>query len=80
MSRTVGGYPFIAEYRLMKSKISCWRFVKSILCSLLTRDAEHVFGNIAAPWTDSQMDRTDQRPGLYWPPPAPVAELVDAQG
>src|SRR4051795_8584935 len=30
MSRTVGGYPYLAEYRLMKSKISCWRFVRSI--------------------------------------------------
>src|SRR2546429_5746976 len=30
MSRTVGGYPYLAEYLPMKSKISCWRFVRSM--------------------------------------------------
>ena len=27
ISRTVGGYPYFDAYRLMKVKISCWRFV-----------------------------------------------------
>src|SRR3984885_6525304 len=36
MSRTVGGYPYFAEYRLMKSKISCCRLVRST-GSLLAR-------------------------------------------
>src|ERR1019366_7759327 len=30
MSRTVGGEPYLAEYLRMKSKISCWRLVRSM--------------------------------------------------
>src|SRR5215210_2388408 len=53
MSRTVGGYPYFAEYRLMNSKISCWRLVRSrstiatVLLASLWRPNEHVFGTIA---------------------------------
>src|SRR5205823_6902176 len=36
MSRTVGGYPWLDEYFLMKSKISCWRLVRSMVGPLLT--------------------------------------------
>src|SRR3954453_3836905 len=50
MSRTVGGYPCLAEYRLMKSKISCWRLVRSTGSPFAARvTIEHVFVTVARP-------------------------------
>src|SRR3954466_13118973 len=83
MSRTVGGYPYLAEYFLMKSKISCWRFVRSLpmsmrLLAVLGRWVEHVFENGSAALRRKQLRAA---PTAYTPAtPAPMAELVDALG
>jgi hypothetical protein len=55
------------------------------MCSLLgvsplSVNVEHVFVNLAPPADGRKRPSPSQRPKLYWPPPAPVAELVDAQG
>src|SRR3954469_23152353 len=83
MSRTVGGYPYFAEYFLMKSKISCWRFVRSLPMSMrlvapIGRWVEHVFEQGSVGRRRKQLPRT---PTAYTAPtPAPMAELVDALG
>src|ERR1700712_4847136 len=83
MSRTVGGYPCLAEYRLMKSKISCWRLVRSTgvtfrhsrLGRTCVREDREVIRR-------NQGDRRepDLLAMLTTACHAPVAELVDAQG
>src|SRR3982751_4054794 len=83
MSRTVGGYPYFAEYFLMKSNISCWRFVRSLPMSMrllarVGRWVEHVFENGSAALRRKQLRAA---PTAYTPAtPAPMAELVDALG
>src|SRR3954462_296916 len=89
MSRTVGGYPYLAEYRLMNSKISCWRLVR---LRSTTRSPEwpgrtcvrqgsggcgRNQGGIRAVRTGPDTRRILAAPRLAR---APVAELVDAQG
>src|ERR1700686_3041949 len=60
----------------MKSKISCWRFVRSIpsLLAVFTGDfsrpVEHVFGNVARP-LDGHKCQPRARPS-YTPPARPV--------
>ena len=66
----------------MKSKISCWRFVRSMAGSsgsgVAWRGNEHVFASYRGGRT--RMDRNHSPRGYTRAAPAPVAELVDAQG
>src|SRR3954453_6936958 len=83
MSRTVGGYPYLAEYFLMKSKISCWRFVRSLPMSMrllahVGRWVEHVFEQGSVGLRRKQLARGAT--AYTAPTPAPMAELVDALG
>ena len=71
----------------MKSKISCWRLVRSISCASLSRwiAAARTCVRTVAPGVDGCKAGAIAAGGgravsAYTRPPAPVAELVDAQG
>src|SRR3954453_20318189 len=83
VSRTVGGYPCLAEYRLMKSKISCWRLVRSTGVTFShSRLGRTCVREGSGAFRRNQGERREPTPLAMLIPAchAPVAELVDAQG
>src|SRR3954469_8717364 len=80
MPRTVRGEPYLAEYFLMKSKISCWRLVRSMVGPLLTSRDERSGGTCVRQGSEARGRIQDAPVAILPSALAPVAELVDAQG